>query len=279
MKHRAVGNSIKVYDKGGSLLRIETTINNPDAFRSYRWSEAEPEGDKQWRRMRRGVADMHRRAEVSQAANDRYAEALAALDTTTPLGQLAATVCRSVSKDGKRYRALQPFSAEDRALLEAISDGAYATGGFCNGDLASRLYGGKSGDAAVRSRIASKVSYRLRILRGHGLIRKSPGRRRYHMTSKGRQIATALLQAQHATLQQLNALPHDNFVNFLTMFQVSNIEDSYLSFSDFLFSLSVFHLCFIRGPFFFDLIHLSWFASSFSGRSTTRLSSFCWRWG
>ena len=206
VKHRAVGNSIKVYDKGGSILRVETTINNPAAFRSYRPSEAEPEGKKQWRLMRRGVADMYRRAEVSQAANDRYAEALAALDTTTPLGQLAATVCRPVSKDGRRYRALHPFSPEDRALLEGISDGAYVTEGFRNGDVALRLYGSKSGDPSERSRIAAKVSYRLRILRAHGLIRKSRGRRRYHMTSKGRQIATALLQAQHATLQQLNAL-------------------------------------------------------------------------
>ncbi len=206
VKHRAVGNSIKAYDKGGSILRIETTINNPDAFRSYRCSEAEPEGDKQWRRMRRGVADMHRRAEVSQAANDRYAEALAALDTTTPLGRLAAPVCRPVSKDGRRFRALQPFSPEDRGLLETISDGAYVTGGFCNRDLALRVYGAKSDDPTERSRLSSKVSYRLRILRAHGLIRKSPGRRRYHMTSKGRQITTALLQAQHATLQQLNAL-------------------------------------------------------------------------
>jgi hypothetical protein len=206
VKHRAVGNSLKVYDKGGSILRIETTINNPAAYRSYRTSEAEPEGDKQWRVMRRGVADMYRRAEVSQAANDRYAEALASLDTTTPLGQLAAAVCRPVSKDGKRYRALHPFSAEDRPLLEAISDGTYATGGFCNRDLASRLYPAKSADATERSRLASKVSYRLRILRAHGLIRKSPGHRRYHMTTKGRQIVTALLQAQHVTLQQLNAL-------------------------------------------------------------------------
>ena len=117
MKHRAMGNSIKVYDKGGSILRIETTINKPGAYRSYRSSEAEPEGDKQWRVMRRGVADMYRRAEVSQAANDRYAEALASLDTTTPLGRLAATVCRPVSKDGKRYRALHPFSSEDRAAF------------------------------------------------------------------------------------------------------------------------------------------------------------------
>jgi hypothetical protein len=206
VKHRAVGNSIKVYDKGGSILRIETTINNPAAFRSYRTSEAEPQGAKQWRVMRRGVADMHRRAEVSQAANDRYAEALAALDSTTPLGQLAAGVCRPVTKDGKRYRALHPFEADDRALLEAISDGAQIPEGFSNHDLATRLYPAKSADARERKRIVSKVSYRLRILRAHGLIRKLPGRRRYHMTTRGRSITTALLQAQHATLQQLNAL-------------------------------------------------------------------------
>jgi hypothetical protein len=206
VKHRAVGNSIKVYDKGGSILRIETTINKPEAYRSYRPSEAEPEGEKQWRVMRRGVADMYRRAEVSQAANDRYAEALASLDTTTPLGRLAAMVCRPVSKDGKRYRALHPFSSEDRQLLEAISDGAYATVGFCNRDLASRLYPTALAEPSERVRASSKVSYRLRILRSHGLIRKSSGRRRYHMTTKGRKIVTALLQVQHATLQQLNAL-------------------------------------------------------------------------
>ena len=148
VKHRAEGNSIKVYDKGGSVLRIETTINNAAAFRSFRASESDPEGEKTWRKMRRGVADMYRRAEVSQAANDRYAEALAALDTTTPLGRLAATVCRPVCKGGKRYRALQPFSAEECALLEAVSDGVHATEGFCNRDLAARLYPVKSPDAS-----------------------------------------------------------------------------------------------------------------------------------
>ena len=156
-----MGNSIKVYDKGGSILRIETTINNPAAYRSYRPSEAEPEGEKQWRVMRRGVADMYRRAEVSQAANDRYAEALASLDTTTPLGRLAATVCRPVSKDGKRYRALHPFSSEDRDLLEAISDGAYATDGFCNRDLAARLYPAALADPVERG---SGMPRRFRIV-------------------------------------------------------------------------------------------------------------------
>lgn len=205
VKHQAFGNSIKVYDKGGSLLRIETTINNPQAFQSYRSSENDPHGPKSWRPMRKGVADMHRRAQVSQQSNDRYAAALASLDTFTPIGQLAAKVCRRARKDGTRYRPLRPWSDEDRRLLEAISDGKLAVGGFCNRDLASHLYPSKSDDKIERGRIASKVSYRLRILRAHGLIRKSPGRRRYHMTTEGRQIVTALLQTQHATLQQLNA--------------------------------------------------------------------------
>lgn len=203
VKHQAFGNSVKVYDKGGSLLRIETTINNPGAFQSYRSSESDPGGLKSWRPMRKGVADMHRRAEVSQQSNNRYADALASLDTSTPIGQLAAEVCRPVRKDGTRYRALRPWSEHDRKLLESISDGELAVAGFCNRDLARQLYP-PADDAAQRGRIASRVSYRLRILRAHGLIRKSPGRRRYHVTAKGREIITALSRSQHITLQQLN---------------------------------------------------------------------------
>ena len=155
--------------------------------------------------MRKGVADMHRRAEVSQQCNDRYAEALASLDTTTPIGTLAARVCRRVSKDGKRYRALRPWSEEDQKLLEVLSDAGFTVSGFRNRDLAARLYRCAKDDSAGRARIASKVSYRIRILRAHGLIRKLPNQRRYHVTAKGREILTALCRSQHITLQQLNA--------------------------------------------------------------------------
>lgn len=206
IKHQAYRNSVQAYDKSGSVLRVETTITNPGAFQSYRSSQGDPDGPKSWRQMRKGVADMHRRAEVSQQCNQRYAEALASLDTSTPIIQLAAKVCRPARKNGRRYRALRPWSEQDRKLLESISDGGLAVEGFRNCDLATRLYGPKSAYRIQRGRISSKVSHRLRILRAHGLIRKSPKRRRYHMTSKGRQIVTALLQSQHATLQQLNAL-------------------------------------------------------------------------
>src|SRR5271165_7000703 len=76
------GNSAKFYDKAyseiGSVLRgAETTLRTVDDFRSYRAKEGGPEEDLQWRPMRKGIADLHRRTEVSQHTNERLLNALA----------------------------------------------------------------------------------------------------------------------------------------------------------------------------------------------------------
>lgn len=84
VKHRVERNSVKMYDKlhsvAGSVLRVEMTMNNEKVFRVYRPKEGEPEGKKSWKRMRRGLADLHRRAEVSQKITERYLNALASVD-------------------------------------------------------------------------------------------------------------------------------------------------------------------------------------------------------
>jgi hypothetical protein len=206
VKHKLHTNSVKAYDKAGSVLRIETTINRPSDFRVFRTKQGDPEGPKAWRSIRKSVVDLKRRAEVSEQVNRRYSEALGSLDTTTEVGQLAAPICRPVRRKGVRYRGLRPWSKEDRPLLEAVCRGEYVTAGFTNRDIAGHLYGSPSDDPAQRARIASRVCYRLRLLRQHGLIRKVKDQRRYHLTPKGRQILSAVLAAQHATLQQLNAL-------------------------------------------------------------------------
>ena len=119
---------------------------------------------------------------------------------------LVAPVCRPIRRRGTRYRALRPWSDDDRRLFEAVSRGEYVSEGFVNAQIAARLYTRHNADKQERSRIASRVSYRLRLLRNHGLIRKVKNQRRYHVTPKGREIISAILAAQHATLQQLNAL-------------------------------------------------------------------------
>ena len=44
----------------------------------YRKAEGNPNSEKRWRPLRKGVADLYRRAKLSQAANDRYLDNRAA---------------------------------------------------------------------------------------------------------------------------------------------------------------------------------------------------------
>ncbi|HZD07333.1 MAG TPA: hypothetical protein VE176_03740, partial [Candidatus Limnocylindrales bacterium] len=99
VKHRRDSNSLKVYDKEGSVLRTETTINNPRDFQVYRASENAPQGQKSWRILRRGVADLYRRAQICQAANQRYLSALAAASGGMSLAEEALRVCKRVRKN------------------------------------------------------------------------------------------------------------------------------------------------------------------------------------
>src|SRR5260370_37398 len=54
VKHRVNGNSVKTYDKQASVLRVETTLNEPRDLKVYRPKEGDEHGDKQWRPLRKG---------------------------------------------------------------------------------------------------------------------------------------------------------------------------------------------------------------------------------
>jgi hypothetical protein len=92
LRHAVQGNSIKAYS-GPGFLRLETTMNYPEHFKVYRTRENDPDGPQDWRRLRKGVADMHRRAMVCQAANNRYAEGLAAIQDPKPLKEWTDPLC------------------------------------------------------------------------------------------------------------------------------------------------------------------------------------------
>lgn len=113
IKHRVGPNSVKLYDKQGSVLRVETTINSPNGFKVFRPKEADAIGHLSWRPMRKGIADIHRRAQLSQASNERYLEALASVNTSAPLGELVKGICQPTTWKDKRVRALRPWSQED----------------------------------------------------------------------------------------------------------------------------------------------------------------------
>lgn len=234
LKHWLNGNSIKIYDKG-SVLRTECTLRQPGDFKVYRSLEGEPDGPKDWRQLRLGIADLHRRGEVCQAANERYLDALAAVHDTTPLRQLAEPLCspapapvrshRTATSPGdgtgsgasapaqpatrtrggraRRVRALNPLAPGDAALLEAVSQHEFLINGLRNRDLRRLQYGADSDDPTEQRRRSAAVTRQLRLLRAHGLIQKVPKTHRYMVSERGRQTLTALLAARNASAEQL----------------------------------------------------------------------------
>ena len=206
IKHRLGDNSIKMYDKQGSVLRVETTINDARDFKTFRTPEGKPEAAKSWLPMRKGIADLHRRTKISQAANERYLNALASVEDTTPLGKLTARLCQPVTRNGRRARALNPHAPADAQLLEAISRGEFNINGFRNRDLRQLLFDDASASKQRQRRHAAAVTRKLALLRAHGLIRKVPRTHRYQLTDKGRIITSALSAARDANTEMLTKL-------------------------------------------------------------------------
>jgi len=205
VKHSVNGNSLKFYDKQGSVLRVETTIVRPEEFKTFRKPEGRPKEPKRWLPLRRGLADLKRRAEISQRANRRYLDALAATGGTVPLFEWVEKICQPVCRQGQRYRALNPWSKQDGAMLELVNRGEFALNGFRNRDLC-RAFFKPTSDPIERKRRMGWMCRRLRLLRAHGLIQKVGGTHRYVLTEKGRTTITALLAARKADVQQLTKM-------------------------------------------------------------------------
>ncbi len=207
IKHRLNDNSVKLYDKAftemGCLLRAEGTLNTVTDFRVYRPKEGDPHGDLAWRPMRRGIADLHRRAEVSRKATERYLDALASVDQDTTLEEVLHRLGQPTYWHGRRVRALQPFAPDDRQLIQAISRGEFTINGVRNRDVQRLCFAQAPTTPAEARRRSAWASRKLRLLRAHGLIYKVTGTHRYHLTKAGRTATTAILTALRSSVRQL----------------------------------------------------------------------------
>ena len=207
LKHWINRNSVKMYNKAGSVLRVETTINNSRDFKVFRCPNDDEERGASWQKMRKGVSDLHRRSQVSQACNDRYLDHLAAANLSETLQQTAGEICSPIVKKGRRHRALNPWKPEDFRILEFLSRGENHINGFRNRDLRAYLYPRDvKADKDTQRRASGRTTRRIGLLRAHGLVRKVPKENRYVLTPKGRKVAAAILAASAADTKQLMEL-------------------------------------------------------------------------
>ena len=194
VKHRKGRNSIKIYNKAGNVLRTETTINDTRAFKVFRQPDDDANRPPRWLQMRKGVADLERRARLSQASNERYLNALASCPTDATFIEVVGDVCQSVRYKKRRVRALNPSASQDMNLLRFLAQSQWAIDGLRNRDLATWLEPEeKQLPALNRKRLTARVSRLLFILRAHGLIRKVSKTHRYIVTPKGHRVASLVL--------------------------------------------------------------------------------------
>jgi hypothetical protein len=147
VKHWVKRNALKMYDKDGTVLRIETVINNPKEFFVHRPRQKQ-DGRQEvgWFPMSKGVANLYRYAQVGQKANERYLEALAVVKDLGVGQRELDRRCAPVMYQGRKRRALQPLGRDDQALFTATLRGEHAVRGFRNGELAERLFGPRPRD-------------------------------------------------------------------------------------------------------------------------------------
>jgi hypothetical protein len=200
VKHVMKANRLKMYDKAGCVLRIETVINDPREFRVRRERRRQGKKEMVWQPLLKGVAWLWRYAEVSRAANGRYLEALAVVDDWQKTRETLDQATRPAQFGKQRKRALAPLSPHDQALFRAVLRGENRLQGFRNRDVAKALYGGEAKEEAERRRRSGRVTRLIHLLRAHGLVAKIPRARRYRVTKKGEALMSAAIYVRHKYL-------------------------------------------------------------------------------
>ncbi len=205
IKHWLEENWIKMYDKQGSVLRIETTINNARRFKVYRKAVRNGQRVMAWLPMRKGVVDTRRRVELSRAANERYLEALSVVGETQPSYKLLDPVSKRIVRHGQPYRPMHPIGPEDSRLLGSIMHGEFLIQGFRNSHLRAILDPPTDQDPTMQRKAAACITRKLRLLRAHGLIKKVPRTQYYRLTEKGQLVASTSLAFREKDIAVLNA--------------------------------------------------------------------------
>jgi hypothetical protein len=200
IKHRVKENWLKMYDKAGLVLRVETVINNPEEFKVRKKVIRQGQSQVEWVAMRKGVGYLFRYQQVSFQANSRYLQALAVVvDPTQAKRDLDRMTTRKKDTAGRGCSGFNPLARRDAELFQSVMDGDHCLRGFANKDIRARLAStphlrqcGK--DSKKQS---AKISRILRRFRAHGLIAKIPRTRRWRVTVYGRRVMGTALYLRH----------------------------------------------------------------------------------
>ena len=205
LKHRMRRNWLKLYDKFGLLLRVETVINAPQEFYVYRRRQhRDGTSSSGYFPLTKSVQSLVHYQEQALACNRRYLDALAGVDDPAPAYQELQELTEATVANNRSYAGFNPARREDVRLFAAVLDGDGLARGFRNGDVRTALYGTLK-TAALQRRASAAVGRLLKRLHVRHLVAKIPRTRRWRVTERGRRLLGLAVQLYRRTWPQLAA--------------------------------------------------------------------------
>lgn len=191
IKHTMGPVSLKIYDKFGLILRIETTVNDVSFFRHYREVEHRNGArETKWAPMQKTIYSLPALRELLAAANRRYLEFLSTIDDPSAGIDKLNRVSKTVHNNDRSYPGFNFFDDDDQMLFEALARGEFNISGLHNKTLRPHLADKSSG----------QVSRLLKRLRLHGLIKKVGRTYKYYLTVFGKEVIAAGLKLRELVL-------------------------------------------------------------------------------
>jgi hypothetical protein len=191
VKHRFGKCSIKMYDKCGVVLRIETTTNDVSFFKHHRKVEHRNGPPT------RGIAPVKKTIyslidlrDILLGCNRRYLAHLSALDDFSAGVRALGRLTRPREVDGKTVKGINFFEPGDSALLHALQNPRVNIAGIRRAELLPNL------DMLSPDRL----SRQLRRLLDIGVIKRITGTYRYYLTKAGRAATAAAERLKQATI-------------------------------------------------------------------------------
>jgi hypothetical protein len=190
VKHRMKRNWMKMYNKEGAVLRVETVINDPTEFRIRRRVRRHGRSVMAWAPLRKGVAFLSRYQEICGQGNGRYLDALSA---------------RAATPDGRTVRPFNPVARQDRMLFEVLMSREHVLHGFTNRELREKLVRTGFPLTADPAKQSGQVTRLLRRLHVHQLMAKIPRSRRWRVSLNGRRVMAAAVKLREVAYPGLYA--------------------------------------------------------------------------
>ena len=182
IKHQLGDTSVKIYDKFGSVLRIEVTSNNVSEMRVFRpVQKRDGTTVSKIASVKKSIYSLFDLTPLFKRACYRYLETISSFDDPTDGLKKLDKAVEPVVENDRKYNGFNFFSKADKEILLAIANPKFTIDGMRNKHLRNLL----------PDKTSSQISRLLKRLRVHDLIEKVRGTLKYRLTMLGKQIITA----------------------------------------------------------------------------------------